>query len=118
MRQFDLGLFVQDDWRFRPNLTISMGLRYETQDNIHDHNDWAPRVAIAWAPGAGKTGTGKTVIRTGWGIFYDRFDEGNVLQALRYNGTTQENYQLTASPTLLLSSYPNLPPAFRCFRQA
>jgi hypothetical protein len=111
VRQFDLGLFVQDDWRFRPNLTISMGLRYETQDNIHDHNDWAPRIAIAWAPGAGKSGTGKTVIRTGWGMFYDRFDENNVLQALRYNGTTQQSYQLTASPTTVLSYYPNLPPA-------
>jgi hypothetical protein len=111
VRQFDLGLFVQDDWRFRPNLTVSMGLRYETQNNIHDHNDWAPRVAIAWAPGAGKNATGKTVIRTGWGMFYDRFDEGNVLQALRYNGTTQESFQLTASPTLLLNSYPNIPPS-------
>ncbi len=109
VRQLDLGLFVQDDWRFRPNLTISLGLRYETQNNIHDHNDWAPRVAIAWAPGAGKGGTGKTVIRTGWGIFYDRFDESNVLSALRFNGTDQQSYQLTASPTTLLSSYPNIP---------
>jgi hypothetical protein len=111
VRQLDLGLFVQDDWRVRPNLTVSTGVRYETQNNIHDHNDWAPRIAIAWAPGAGKVGTGKTVIRTGWGMFYDRFDEGNVLSALRYNGSTQQNYQLTASPTLLLSSYPNVPPA-------
>jgi hypothetical protein len=110
VRQLDLGLFVQDDWRFRPNLTISLGLRYETQNNIHDHDDWAPRVAIAWAPGAGKTGSGKTVIRTGYGIFYDRFDEGNVLSALRYNGVDQQSYQLTASPTTLLSYYPNIPP--------
>jgi hypothetical protein len=111
VRQFDLGMFVQDDWRFRPNLTISIGLRYETQNNIHDHNDWAPRVAIAWSPDSHKGAAGKTVIRTGWGIFYDRFDESNVLQALRYNGTTQQNYQLTASPTTLLNYYPNLPPA-------
>jgi hypothetical protein len=108
--QYDLGLFVQDDWRFRPNLTISLGLRYETQTNIHDHEDWAPRVAIAWAPGAKKGATSKTVIRTGWGMFYDRFDDSNLLQALRYNGTTQESYQLTASPTVPLSYYPNIPP--------
>jgi len=111
VRQFDLGVFVQDDWRLRPNLTVSTGLRYETQNNIHDHNDWAPRLAVAWAPHAGKTGTGKTVIRAGWGMFYDRFDESNTLQALRFDGTTQQNYQLTASPTLLLGSYPNLPPS-------
>jgi len=110
VRQFDLGVFVQDDWRFRPNLTISLGLRYETQDNIHDHNDWAPRVAIAWAPGVKKNAPSKTVIRSGYGIFYDRFDSGNVLQALRFNGSTQQSYQLLAS-NAPLGYYPNVPPA-------
>ena len=110
VRQYDLGMFVQDDWRFRPNLTISMGLRYETQTNIHDHDDWAPRLAVAWAPGAKKGATSKTVIRGGWGMFYDRFDDGNLLNAERYNGTTQESYQLTASPTVPLSYYPGIPP--------
>ena len=51
--QFDVGLFVGDDWRARPNLTLSLGLRYETQTNIHDWRDLAPRVGLAWAPGAG-----------------------------------------------------------------
>src|SRR5437764_6249441 len=32
--QWDFGGFVQDDWRYRPNLTLSFGLRYENQDNI------------------------------------------------------------------------------------
>ena len=55
--QTDLGLFAQDDWRIRPNLTLSAGLRIETQTNIHDHFDPAPRLAVSWAPGgkAGKT---------------------------------------------------------------
>ena len=109
VRQQDLGVFVQDDWRFRSNLTISTGLRYETQNNIRDHNDWAPRIAIAWAPGAHKNAASKTVIRTGWGIFYDRFDESNVLQALRQNGYTQQTYQISSINTPL-SFYPNLPP--------
>ena len=107
--QFDLGLFVQDDWRFRPNLTISTGLRWETQNNISDHHDIAPRIALAWAPGAKKGQTSKTVIRTGWGIFYDRFAENNVLQALRFNGVSQLNYQLT-STNFPLNYYPNVPP--------
>ena len=51
-RQFDLGVFVQDDWRLAPNLTINAGLRYETQNNIDDHLDLGPRVGLAWAPGA------------------------------------------------------------------
>lgn len=108
--QLDLGVFAQDDWRFRQNLTISLGLRYETQTNIHDHMDWAPRVAIAWAPGARKGANSKTVIRAGWGMFYDRFDDSNVLQAERYNGASQQSYQLNASPMTPLLFYPNVPP--------
>src|SRR5204863_3191116 len=87
--QFDFGLFVQDDWRFRPNLTISAGLRYENQTNISSNLNFAPRVAIAWAPGSKGGKPGKTVIRTGWGIFYDRFDETNTLQTIRNNGINQ-----------------------------
>lgn len=95
VRQFDLGVFVQDDWRFKQNLTIQLGVRYETQNNIRDHNDWAPRLGFAWAPGAKKGQNSKTVIRGGFGIFYDRFDESDTLQALRFNGVTQTNYNIT-----------------------
>ena len=95
--QFDLGAFVQDDWRVRPNFTVNAGLRYETQNNVHDHMDWAPRLGFAWAPGAkGKTAS-KTVIRGGYGIFYTRIAEATVLQALRFNGVEQTNYVITAS---------------------
>ena len=48
VNQFDAGLFVNDDWRMRPNLTFSYGLRYETQTNISDHGNFAPRVGLAW----------------------------------------------------------------------
>ncbi len=110
VHQFDLGLFVQDDWRVRPNLTISTGIRYEGQSNISDHIDLAPRIAIAWAPGAKKGQTSKTVIRTGFGMFYDRVSENTALQTLRFNGVSQLNYQLT-STNAPLSYYPNIPPA-------
>lgn len=49
---FDLGLFFNDDWRLRPNLTLSYGLRFETQNNISDHATFGPRVAIARGIGA------------------------------------------------------------------
>jgi hypothetical protein len=113
VRQFDLGLYVQDDWRLRPNLTVNVGLRYETQNNIHDHLDWAPRFGFAWAPGAKANRPSKTVIRGGFGVFYDRFDEANTLNALRFNGTSQQNYLINAaSPgaALALAAYPSLPP--------
>ncbi|HXJ41023.1 MAG TPA: carboxypeptidase regulatory-like domain-containing protein, partial [Bryobacteraceae bacterium] len=114
--QFDAGVFVQDDFRFRPNLTVSAGLRYEWQTNIGDHRAIAPRLAIAWAPGSKGGKPGKTVIRTGYGIFYDRFSENNYLNTLRYNGdpNSQRNYLIntTQNPTtaaLALASYPNIP---------
>jgi hypothetical protein len=90
--QFDAGLFVGDDWRVRPNLTLSLGLRYETQTNIHDWRDVAPRIGVAWAPGAGgKNSSPKTVIRAGFGIFYDRFVLTNTLTALRYKASFSGN---------------------------
>jgi outer membrane receptor protein involved in Fe transport len=59
VHQFDAGIFGGDDWRVRPNLTLSLGLRYETQTNIHDWRDFAPRLAVAWAPGSGSKGRAK-----------------------------------------------------------
>jgi hypothetical protein len=118
VRQLDLGLYVQDDWRFRNNLTVSAGLRYETQTNIRDHMDWAPRLSIAWAPGAKGNTPSKTVIRAGWGIFYDRFTTTNVLNALRYNGASQQSFLVnnslteggTGAAAAALASYPDIPP--------
>jgi hypothetical protein len=105
VHQVDVGAFVGDDWRVKPNVTVSAGLRYETQTNIHDWRDFAPRVAIAWAPGAGgKNSRPKTVIRAGFGIFYDRFALANTLTAERYNGKVQKQYVVT-NP----DSYPELP---------
>ena len=90
--QYDLGLFLQDDWRVRSNLSLSLGLRYETQNQIGDHLDFAPRFGLAWGLGRGTTGQPKTVLRVGAGIFYDRVGENLTLQALRLNGITQQQY--------------------------
>ena len=105
---FDAGLYIQDDWRVRPNITISPGLRLESQDNISDHADWAPRIAVAWAIGKGKTGAPKTVLRAGTGIFYDRFAEGQVLQATRLNGVTQQEY-IAPFPSCYFTTAPAQP---------
>lgn len=92
----DLGLFVGDDWRVRPNLTVSAGLRYEIQNNISDWRAFAPRLAIAWAPAtkSGKTRP-KSVIRAGFGMFYDRFSLFNTIVAKRYDGVQQQQYVVT-----------------------
>ena len=95
--QFDIGIFAQDDWRVKPNFTLSGGLRYEAQTNIGDKSDLAPRLAASWAPG-GKAGkTSKTVIRAGAGIFFSRFPIANTLNALRYDGLGQQNFTINQS---------------------
>ena len=93
--QWDVGAFLGDDWRARPNLTLSYGLRYEGQTNIGDWRDFAPRIGVAWAPGhtSGKSGR-KNVIRAGFGIFYDRFALANTLMAEQY-GLVQRQYVVT-----------------------
>jgi hypothetical protein len=88
---YDTGLYLQDDWKIRPTFTLSSGLRFETQNAIHDHGDWAPRVGFAWAVG-GKTAPPKFILRGGYGIFYDRFQTGNILQAARLNGVVQQQF--------------------------
>jgi hypothetical protein len=87
----DVEPYFQDDWRLRPNITLSLGLRLEAQNAINDHNDWAPRLGFAWGV-RGRSAPPIVVIRGGSGIFYDRFQLTNLLQATRLNGITQTAY--------------------------
>jgi len=93
--QVDLGGFFQDEWRIRPNMNLTYGVRYETQNNISSHFNFSPRLFFAWAPGGTTTGTmmgqpgagqPKFVIRGGFGMFYDRFNESGTLSARAFRG--------------------------------
>jgi hypothetical protein len=98
--QVDFGGFIQDDWRVRPNLTLSMGLRYEAQTNLGSKYNFAPRIGFAWSPGGGGARQPKTVVRGGFGIFYDRFNENLTLQTIRFNGINQQQYLITSPARL------------------
>ena len=87
--QWDFGGFFQDDWKLRPNLTVSLGLRYENQKNIDSNLNFGPRLGFAWQPGGTQS---KTVVRGGYGVFYDRISENLTMQALRLNGVTQQQF--------------------------
>ncbi len=101
----DLSIFVGDDWRIRSNLTLSYGLRYEMQTGISDHADFGPRIGFAWNPKLhGKDS--KTILRGGFGLFFDRFDDGSLTVAQHYNGISQQQY-LVSNPTF----FPNIPDA-------
>ncbi len=86
-----VGGFLQDDYRIRPNLTLSMGIRYDWQNYFHDNNNFSPRLALAFAPGKGR----KTVLRAGGGIFYDRTGNGPIFDLERYNGLRLRQIVLT-----------------------
>lgn len=115
--QYEVGAFITDDWRVNPGLTLSFGLRYENQTNISDNANFAPRFSFAWSPGAGKSGTPKTVFRGGMGIFYTRFGENYSLQALRLDGVRQQQYivgvgnPLLSQPVFTLDGVTNVPTA-------
>ena len=83
----------------RPNLTLSYGIRYERQNNINSILNFAPRLGVAWSPGAAdSTKPPKMVIRAGGGVFYNRFSENNTLQANRFNGVNQQQFFLSEVP--------------------
>ena len=93
--QLDLGLYVNDDWKVHQTFTFNYGLRYEMQTNIADHNDWAPRLGFAWGID-GKGGMlAKTVLRAGAGVFYYRVGDFTMLNAIRFNGITQQSFLLS-----------------------
>ena len=133
VNQSDISLYVQDDWKLRPNFTISPGLRYENQNNISSNLNFAPRIGFAWSPSFGSKkkpapatdskdataaksatppkpagpGQPKTVVRGGIGIFYNRIYEDLILQAHRFNGLNQQQFVVTDPSVLDL--FPAIP---------
>ena len=92
----NIGVFVQDEWRVRPDLTLNAGLRYDLQflpDPIQtDTDNVAPRMGIVWAPG-----DRKTVVRSSFGLYYDRIPLRATSNALQRDGSKFLVVQL--SPT-------------------
>jgi hypothetical protein len=89
-----LGGFFQDEFRLLPNLQISAGVRYDWQNYFHDHNNFSPRLSLAYAPGKAK----KTVIRAGGGFFYDRSGSAVIFDLLRYDGIRLKQFLITVPP--------------------
>jgi hypothetical protein len=99
-----MGFFLQDNWRLNRHLTVNYGVRYDVEisplsapgtalnaaaeqalgvvEGIpRDYNNVAPRIGLAWDP----AGNGKTVIRAGYGLFYD-----HPLLATAFDATTAD----------------------------
>jgi hypothetical protein len=83
LRQIEVTGFVQSDIRLSNRLTLMLGARYDTQNNLSDHNDLDPRLGFAYAIG------GATVIRGGAGTFHMRFSPAEARRMIQLDGTRQ-----------------------------
>jgi hypothetical protein len=89
--QWQAGVFIQDDWRARTNLTLSAGVRQEVQTYLDDRLNLAPRASLTWSPFK----HGKTTVRGGGGIFYEWLESEIYEQTLRVDGTRQQELVIT-----------------------
>ena len=86
--------FFEDDIRLKPNLSISLGVRYYFQNYFHnDPNNFAPRVSLAFAPSK----RSKTVFRTGAGLFFDRTGPRPIADLLLFNGVNVQRFLLSST---------------------
>jgi len=132
---FDWALFAQDNWKVSPRLTLEVGVRYDKEvlpmqqsnylnpaevvngvavGNNHpsDNNNLGPRIGFSYDA----TGTGKTLVRGGFGMYYGRLTNGIVMNALLTTGFGPAQYTTSFSSTATSSvpagpKFPNVAPA-------
>jgi outer membrane receptor protein involved in Fe transport len=107
----NLAGFIQDEWRLRPNLTLTAGVRYYWQNYFGDKpQNFAPRFSYAWAPRNSR----KMVFRGGAGIFYDRTGPTPIADLLRFDGVHLLKYLIENPPfpdPITSSSLTGVPPS-------
>jgi len=114
--------YATDDWRILPNLTLTLGVRYEyeyvpgnpyvnsgnpalaatngglptalpqTANRPDDRNNIGPRVGFSW----NMRGDGKTILRGGYGIYYGRIVNSNILQTYLESGAPTAQVGVTS----------------------
>ena len=105
--QHEAAGFFQDEMQLRPNFNLTLGLRYDWQSNTGARNNFAPRLAFAYAPG-----NQKTVLRSGAGIFYEHLPESATRRALLFNGARIRELVISnpSFPDPFLAGQTHLPP--------
>ena len=109
----NLGVYLQDEWKLTPRITLNLGLRYDLQflETINtDTNNVSPRVGVAWSPFDSR----RTLIRGSAGLFFDRVPLRALANALLSAGNTTDLGNLrqigvSLSPTQVgAPSFPNV----------
>ena len=116
----ELSLFAQDQFKLRPNVTLYYGVRYErtffptppltnpdypqTGRIADDTLNFAPRVGFAYS-----LNNNKTVIRSGYGIFYGRYPGAMVNSLFTTNNLYQQSFSLQGSNASQLALGPTFP---------
>ena len=95
--QWSGALFTQDEWSIRENALLSLGLRYEAQNDPMDRGSVAPRIGLAYSPHKKSS----WVLRARAGLFYERIPYTVPLDATHLNGSNQKQILITGA------SYPN-----------
>ena len=110
-RQYQFGVYAQDDFRVRKNLTLSYGARYEAQTHVPGKFNIAPRFGFVWSP----LKSGAVTIRGGSGIFYDWFAAQTYEQTLRVDGQRQRDLVVAnpGFPNPFIGGLQTLPPPSR-----
>ena len=110
----DFGVYAEDEWKARPELTFTYGLRFESQSAIPDHLDFGPRVGFAYALKLNRDAKEPALMfRGGFGIFYKRFAGSDLLTSLRENGV-REQVIFCANPDF----FPSVAPDAACLGTA
>lgn len=89
--QYQVGWYIQDDYRLKKNLTVSYGVRHEMQTHVNGKFNLAPRLAFVWSPKK----NGSITVRGGGGIFYDWYTAQTYEQTLRVDGQRQRDRIIT-----------------------
>lgn len=101
------GLFVQDDWKLTPKLTVNYGLRWDYDSEFPNKTDFSPRIGAAWAI------TSKTVVNASFGTFYDQFREGVARDVPGFGGANIQRERLLSFPRLFYGNPTTLTSLFQ-----
>jgi hypothetical protein len=94
LRNYYNGVFAQDDWKVRNNITLNLGVRWDYDSTFPNAGNVSPRLGVAWQVRP------KTVIHASYGVFYDHFRLGIARDIPQFGGATVISQKYLSFPRL------------------